>query len=116
MGALGGGGDAGASDGGDADGNAVCVEGAGAGCIGVCLEGLVLMASLIALAKVAWLVFHALPVQHGLGRQVEWRLQQRGRRRRVRGRRAGTPSHGDGRVKGGGTDVIVGVVGDVVAC
>jgi hypothetical protein len=32
------------------------------------------------------------------------------------GGEAGTPSHGDGGVKGGGTDVIVGVVGDVVAC
>ncbi len=32
------------------------------------------------------------------------------------GGEAGIPSHGDGGVKGGGTDVIVGVVSDVVAC
>jgi hypothetical protein len=32
------------------------------------------------------------------------------------GGEAGTPSHSDGGVEGGGTDVIVRVVGDVVAC
>ncbi len=124
MGALGGGGDAGASDGGDTaggnkDGDAVCVKGAGGGGgVGVRLEGSGTdgVADSTGEGSMAGISRAANAARAGDDATRSGDSPSVGGIGMSGGGEAGTPSHSDGGVEGGGTDVIVRVVGDVVAC